>query len=98
MKDIGKKDDLGKLRYDLLPVQPLEDVVKVLTFGARKYADNNWQLVPEAKARYTAALMRHFELWRKGELLDLDSHLPHLAHVACNALFLAWFDLTGSAK
>ena len=90
---IGRKDDLGKLRYDLLPPNALREVVKVLTHGASKYAPNNWQVVDDAKARYTAALMRHFEAWRDGETLDLDSHLPHLAHAACNALFLLWFEL-----
>lgn len=93
--DIGRKDDLGKLRYDLLPPNALREVVKVLTYGAAKYAPDNWQVVDDAKARYTAALMRHFEAWRDGETLDPDSRLPHLAHAACNALFLLWFELKG---
>ena len=92
---IGRKDDLGKLRYDLLPPNALREVAKVLTHGAAKYAPYNWQVVDDAKARYTAALMRHFEAWRDGETFDLDSHLPHLAHTACNALFLLWFELKG---
>ena len=95
--DIGRKDDLGKLRYDLLPPNALREVAKVLTYGAAKYAPNNWQAVDDAKARYAAALMRHFEAWRDGEILDPDSRLPHLAHVVCNALFLLWFELKGEA-
>ena len=38
----GRKDDAGKLRWSLIPTQALEDVVKVLTYGARKYGDDNW--------------------------------------------------------
>jgi hypothetical protein len=92
MSDEGHKFDDNKLRYDLVPPIALEGIVKVLTHGAVKYAPNNWQLVPDAKARYTAALMRHLEAWRKGELVDPDSGLPHMAHIGCNAMFLAWFD------
>lgn len=88
----GTKYDNGKLRWDLLKFGPVEDVVKVLTMGAKKYADNNWQLVEDGQDRYFAALMRHLTTWRKGELIDPESGLPHLAHVACNVMFLQWFD------
>lgn len=88
----GRKDDGGKLRYRLLPVRPLRRVVEVLEFGARKYAVDNWQKVPEARERYTDALMRHVEAWRGGEQVDPESGLPHLAHAICCALFLLWFE------
>lgn len=94
-KSEGIKCDDSKLRYDLVPSKPFEELVKVLTFGANKYSPNNWQLVEPARPRYSAALMRHFELWRQGEQFDKETHIHHLAHVACNALFLTWFDLTG---
>ena len=32
-----------KLRWDLLPLQEIEDIVKVYTAGAEKYGPNNWQ-------------------------------------------------------
>jgi hypothetical protein len=53
-----------------------------------KYAPDGWRTVPDAKARYTAALGRHFNAWRSGEEIDPESGLPHLAHVLCNAVFL----------
>jgi hypothetical protein len=91
----GEKHDAGKLRYDLIPAVPLREVAKVLTFGVAKYAPDNWQLVPDAKARYTAAMMRHIEAWRCGEAFDPETKIHHLAHAACNALFLLWFELIG---
>jgi hypothetical protein len=88
----GKKLDNGKLRWDLLLYAEVEDIVKVLSFGALKYEDNNWMKVDNAENRYFAAAMRHLVAWRKGEKIDPESKLPHLAHAACNLLFLAWFD------
>jgi len=85
----GAKYDDGKVRYSLVPVDVLREVARVLTIGARKYADNNWKLVPNAKDRYTSALMRHFEAWRGGELRDPEMpECLHLAQVICNAMFL----------
>jgi hypothetical protein len=88
----GMKYDNGKLRWDLLPIEEVEKVVDILTFGAQKYADNNWQNVDNANERYYAALMRHLTAWRKGEKIDPESGREHLAHVACNIVFLMWLD------
>lgn len=87
----GMKFDQGKLRWDLIPMDCVEDVVKILTFGAQKYAPNNWQIVPDAKERYWAALMRHLVAYRKGELIDQESDESHLSHAACCLMFLMWF-------
>lgn len=84
----GMKDDSGKLRYDLLPPGPIRQLVEILTFGARKYAPNNWQKVDQQ--RYRDAMMRHYEAWREGEALDPDSGLHHLAHCMCNVMFMLW--------
>ncbi len=84
----GKKYDEGKLRWDLLPIKAVEEVVKVLMFGAAKYGDDNWQKLDELEPRYYAASMRHLASWRQGETLDEDSGLPALAHAVCDLLFL----------
>lgn len=88
----GEKKDSGKLRWDLLPFGPIRRIVEVLTFGAAKYADDNWQSVPDSRKRYFAALMRHIDSWWAGETLDQESGKPHLAHAGCCLLFLLWFD------
>jgi len=89
LKSPGVKDDETKLRYDLLPFKAIEGLIRVLTFGAMKYTDNGWRTVPNAKARYLAALLRHVSKMAQGELLDKESGLRHIDHVLCNAAFLA---------
>lgn len=88
----GEKLDLGKDRWDLLPIAQVEYIVKVLTYGAKKYSDDNWKYVPDIPNRYYAAVMRHLSQWRKGQQNDDESHLPHLAHACCCLLFLMWDD------
>ena len=94
----GKKFDSGKLRWDLLPVNAVREIVKVLTFGADKYGANNWQEVVEAKRRYYAAALRHLTAWWEGEINDQESGLHHLGHAGCCIVFLLWLDLTGKFK
>jgi len=88
----GLKFDQEKLRWDLLPIDCIEDVVKVLTMGAEKYAENNWQEVENAEDRYFAALMRHLSASRQGEMNDSESGLSHLSHAMCNVVFLLWLE------
>ena len=89
---LGRKYDGEKLRWDLLPWEPTEEVVKVLTFGAKKYAPNNWKYVPGRRWRYIGAAYRHLKAWICGEKLDVETGLHHLAHAACCLLFLLWCD------
>jgi hypothetical protein len=91
------KRDAGKLRWDCLPWSAVEQVVAVLTFGAEKYAAWSWPAVPDARARYFAAAQRHLAAWLRGEREDAESGLPHLAHAACDVLFLLAFDLGAAA-
>lgn len=88
----GFKADAGKPDWMLLPFGPVEEIVKVLTLGAKKYAPDNWQKVPEAERRYPAALLRHVVARLQGERFDPETGLPHLAHAGCCLLFWMWFD------
>jgi hypothetical protein len=85
---IGRKFDGGKLEYGLLPPNALEETVKVLTFGAQKYERNNWIHVDDGVRRYFDALQRHLWAWKKGEQIDPESGLHHLAHAMCCLMFL----------
>jgi hypothetical protein len=91
----GRKDDKGKLPMHLLPFESLEDVSRVLQYGAERYGAHNWKLLPDAKARYSAALLRHISAHMRGEIVDPESGLSHLSHAACNALFLVYFEKEG---
>lgn len=82
--DVGSKDDAGKARTDLLPVDALMEVSHVLAFGAQKYAPYNWQGLSVSRL-YGAALRHLFAHWR-GEDNDPETGRPHLAHAACCVL------------
>jgi hypothetical protein len=84
----GKKYDNGKAQYGLLPPLALEDLVKVLTFGAQKYSPDNWRYVEDAERRYFDAAQRHLWAWKRGELEDEESGESHLAHALCCIMFL----------
>lgn len=91
---IGVKHDSEKDRWDILPIGPIRQIVKVLSYGASKYPEaNNWQRVPDARRRYYAAAMRHLTAWWwDGEVTDGESGLSHLAHAATCLVFLMWFE------
>ena len=88
----GRKKDADKLRFDLILPEFEEAMAHVLTHGAKEYGANNWQKVADAKARYTGALQRHLNQYRKGYMYDLDSDCNNLAQIAVNAMFLYWFE------
>jgi hypothetical protein len=90
---VGTKHDQGKPRYDLIPVHAEAEVVDVLTFGATKYAPNQWRNVEGARERYTAATMRHIAAYRMGETHDQESGKHHLAHAICCMAFIIELDL-----
>ena len=84
----GMKYDQEKPMYNLLPPNAIDDMAKVMTFGANKYAPNSWQRVENGLERYRAALLRHTFAMQRGELLDPESGLPHSAHAMCCAAFI----------
>lgn len=85
----GVKYDDGKTLYNLIPPLAHEAHAEVLTFGAKKYAPDNWRKVPDAKQRYMNAAFRHLHAHRKGDFLDEESNQPHLAHaMACLSFVL----------
>ena len=89
--DEGLKLDSGKPRWSLVPWGAMASVVRVLTFGAKKYADDNWKHVANARTRYYDAAMRHLTAWWLGEEKDPETGESHLAHAACCVLYLLSF-------
>ena len=88
------KHDSGKQRWDFLPFDALNEVVKVYTWGheVKGYGPDNWKTV-EPRDRYFAALMRHIHEWREGNKKDHESKIWIMAHVIFNAMCLLWFDM-----
>lgn len=86
----GLKFDQGKARYDLLPPEFLDATAQVLTFGANKYGERNWENGMKW-GRPFAALMRHMWAWWKGEKADPETGMSHLWHAcACLAFLIAF--------
>ena len=90
-QELGRKFDDSKNRWELLPWAEVEEVVEILTWGSKKYEDDNWKEV-FPRSRYVGAGMRHFIAWIKGEKTDSESGKAHLAHCICCLLFLMWAD------
>ena len=89
---IGIKFDAAKPRMGLLPPKALLSVASVMTFGAQKYAPNNWKYVEDGPNRYLDAALRHLAYYMDGEVQDPESNLPHLSHAICCLMFI--LDLT----
>lgn len=87
MEPEGLKYDQGKLRYDLIPPDALEELAKVYTLGAEKYGDRNWEKGLRW-GRVFGAVFRHFIAWAKGEDRDEETGLHPLAHAAWGCLTL----------
>lgn len=93
-KEIGRKFDKEKLRFSLLPIESIEEVLKVLEFGAKKYDVDNWKFVDNAQERYYDAALRHQILGSaSGEADDPETGYKHTAHAICCLLFKLWFEL-----
>lgn len=94
----GVKFDQDKPQWTLVPFKAFDEVVKVLTIGAKKYAPDNWKKVPNARQRYIDAAFRHMSAYASGEKLDAETGKSHLAHAMCCFLFLLAFDLDSSLE
>lgn len=87
--DQGLRYNSGKNRLDLIPCSLIDGVGRVLTFGAQKYAPDNWRKFNQQQVRECiGSAMRHIEQYRQGNWLDPESGLPHLAHAATNLGFI----------
>lgn len=83
----GVKYDDGKARLDLLAPEFIEGVGQVLTYGAKKYADRNWEKGMRW-GRCVGAVLRHIFSWMRRQDIDPESGLHHLDHAACCLMFL----------
>ena len=90
----GLKFDADKARYDLIPPEIEEAIAKVLTFGAAKYGERNWELGMKWGRPY-AALRRHMSAWWSGEDNDPETGMPHTWHAACCIAFIVAFEARG---
>lgn len=85
--EAGHKDE-GKIGLQYILAMPgLVAVAQVGDFGAQKYGQWNYKAgMPWMKL--LGSCSRHLAAFIKGEDLDKESKLPHLAHLAYDALML----------
>lgn len=84
------KFDKGKPDLSLIPYEGLEEMAKVLMYGEKKYGRWNWK----GKLNYSrliSAALRHLHKFNSGIDVDKESGELHLAHAACNLMFLLYF-------
>ncbi len=86
----GGKKGTKLERFDLIPVEPLEELARLYGWGALKYSEYNWQKGYDWKYSF-AAMMRHAWAFWRGEDKDPESGLCHLAHVAWHCFTMMWF-------
>lgn len=80
-------------RYDLIPVEALNEVAKLYGAGAAKYEDRNWEKGYAWSLSY-GALQRHVNAFWGGESTDEETGRHHLAAVVFHALALMQFEQT----
>jgi len=71
--------------YDL---RAFEDMAKVLEYGAKKYARNNWKKGYVNKFSAIDSLYRHLREIIIGVKLDDESGETHMGHIMCNIMFI----------
>ena len=76
----------GKPRWSLVDFKSMEPLVKVLMFGAEKYAPENWKNDMNLNEILDSG-QRHLGPMIDGELHDPESGELHAGHLMCNMMF-----------
>jgi len=97
----GVKHDENKIRLELISSEFIFAVGEILTFGAKKYADRNWEDGLDY-SRVFGACMRHLWSWWAGKsptcrnflfgTFDDETNFSHLWHAACCLMFLVTYE------
>jgi hypothetical protein len=93
MSSDAVKFDSNKLRLDLIPDTAIRSLGNVLTFGAEKYSDRNWEHGLKW-SRVIGAAKRHLTAIERREDFDPESKLLHVEHLLANVSFLNHFYTT----
>lgn len=76
----------SKLRWNLVDFQSTAEMLKVLEFGANKYAPDNWKKGLHREETLESIQRHLIELFNNKEFDD-ESKLHHMGHIMCNAMF-----------
>ncbi len=89
----GMKFDTDKVRLELIPPSLLYGIGTILTLGAKKYEDRNWEKGIKW-SRVFGAMMRHMWSWWRREDKDDEWSKSHLWHAGCCLAFLIEYETT----
>jgi len=79
----------GKPKWSLVNMHSLVPMIRVLEYGALKYAPSNWQK-PMKRDEVLDSMQRHLAALIDGNELDDESGLTHIGHIMANALFYSY--------
>jgi hypothetical protein len=85
----GLRYNEGKVKWSLVDYTALEDMVRVLEYGATKYSKDNWKN-GLAVTEVMESLLRHCYAFLNKEDNDKESGLSHIGHIQANAMFLSY--------
>jgi hypothetical protein len=70
-----------------------------MTYNSKHHPEpDDWRNLDNAQRRLTNAMVRHLLKYMTGKELDEDDNIPHLVHVAWNALAVCELYLTRKDK
>lgn len=91
-QDLADRFNDGKLQWSMVDFKSLEDMVRVMEFGAKKYGRNNWKKGLKT-TEIVDSMLRHIYAYLDGEDVDPESGINHTGHIMCNAMFLSHMHL-----
>ena len=77
----------GKPQLSMVDLKCLEPCARVLEYGAKKYARDNWKKGMDV-SKIVDSLLRHIGDLQAGKTIDEESGQLIIGHIQCNALFL----------
>ncbi|KKN15007.1 hypothetical protein LCGC14_0990350 [marine sediment metagenome] len=90
LRDSGQREEFGtgsvrdtqegKPRFDLISFHGLKRLADLMTKGAEKYGERNWEKGQHV-SRFYSSMFRHMMAWREGDLVE-----DHLAAIVYNAM------------
>lgn len=87
MVERGDRFNDSKPQWGLIDFNSLEEMVRVLEYGATKYSKDNWKKgLPTIEI--CESMLRHIFAYLNGEDNDKESGISHIGHIMCNAMFL----------
>ena len=97
-KETAARFSAGKIRHDLIPSWPIDELAKVYSYGASKYDSDNWRKGLKWRKDVIGPLKRHLEKWIRGEKIDEESSCHHLAMVLWNVCTLMEYERCSVGK